>query len=93
MPDEEHHQRSTDKLWDLAVKVTAALTVAVSLWAVNAEGRLRDSDRAVVIMGLQQAEIAKLRTDTAVARTELAGVSALLSEIKADVKQLLRKGE
>jgi hypothetical protein len=85
----EHHSRASDRFWDWIVKVSAALTVAVCLWAVNAESRLRDADRTVVLVSVQRSEIAELQTGAAVAKEQRANVTALLSEIRADVKKLL----
>lgn len=89
----DHHTRASDKAWDLGVKVAAGLTLAVCLWAQNAERRLsqseRESTRAVVMIEAQDARVRQLELEQTRAEEQRASISRLLAEIRADVKELL----
>jgi len=91
--DTHPHSRATDKAWDLGVKVAAGLTLAVCLWAQNAERRLSQSERdaasAVTLIEAQDARVRQLELEQTRASEQRESISRLLSEIRADVKKLL----
>jgi hypothetical protein len=93
MPDPIPHTRASDKAWDLAVKVAAGLTLAVCLWAANAERRLSqsesDADRAIVLVDAMDSSVRKLELEQTRAEEQRANMAQMLGEIRADVKELL----
>ena len=95
MPDAARHSRASDKAWDLAVKIAAGLTIAVSIWAANAERRLsqseREAARAVVMVETQDTRVRQLEREQVRAEEQRANISGLLGEIRGDIKELLER--